>query len=375
MTIAVPDETRARAYGRARRRIARATTAVRLVLVVLAALAGQRLARDLDVPGALVFDVVVYTAVLGAALELGLLPFDYARYRLSRRAGISRQRLVGWLVDLLKASLLGLVFATIAVTLLVWLVRIEPRWWWAIAAVAAIVFELALTTVAPVLLVPLFLRSRPLAAGSLRDDLLALAGSAGVSISTVRVLESGEKSASANAAVVGLGPTRRILLTDTLTGDETVAGAASIAETRAVLGHELGHHRALDIWRFALAGAASTFASLGVAAWIVDRLPDWLAHGGPRTLAGLPALALCLALTGLPGTLAIAAYSRRRERAADAFGVEVAGDGDAFARALEHLCETNLAERWPPRIEQLRSSHPAPGERIAQARDREAVHD
>jgi STE24 endopeptidase len=363
-TDALSDDARARSYSRARRRIGRATTIARLVLVVLAALAGRRLAHDLDVPGPLVVDVAVYTAVLGAALELALLPFGYARYRLSRQAGISRQSIAGWLLDLLKASLLGLAFAIVAVTLLVWLVRVEPTWWWAIAALGAIAFELVLTTVAPVLLVPLFLRSRPLADGSLRDDLLGLAGTAGVSISTVRVLESGEKSASANAAVVGIGPTRRILLTDTLTA------SGSIAETRAVLGHELGHHRARDIWRFALAGAVSTFASLGAAAWLVDRLPDRLAHGGPHTLAGLPALALCLALTGLPGALAIAAYSRRRERAADAFGIRVAGDGDAFARALERLCTTNLAERWPPRIEQWRSSHPAPGERIARARGR-----
>jgi STE24 endopeptidase len=367
--VAGPDETRARAYGRARRRIGLASTVARTVLVVLAALAGRRLARDLDVPGPLVVDAIVYTAVLGALLELALLPFGLARYRLSRRAGISRQGVAGWLADLAKASVLGLVFASAAVTLVVWLARVEPRAWWAIVAAGAIVFELALTTVAPVLLVPLFLRSRPLAEGSLRDDLLALAAAADVSVATVRVLESGAKSASANAAVVGLGPTRRILLTDTLTGDETAAGTASIAETRAVLGHELGHHRALDLWRFAVAGAVSTLASLGVAAWLVDRLPGWVAHGGPRTLAGLPALALCLALTGLPGSLAIAAYSRRRERAADAFGIRVAGDGDAFARALEHLCETNLAERWPPRLEQWRSSHPAPGARIARARE------
>jgi STE24 endopeptidase len=338
------------------------------VLVLLAALAGRRLARDLDVPGPLALDALVYTAVLGGVLELVLLPFGYARYRLSRRAGISRQGVAGWLADLAKGGLLALVFGTAAIALVVWIARVEPRWWWAIAALGAIVFELALTTLAPVLLVPIFLRSRPLAEGSLRDDLLTLAAAADVPVATVRVLESGEKSASANAAVVGLGPTRRILLTDTLTGDETAASDGSIAETRAVLGHELGHHRALDIWRFAALGALATFASLGVSAWIVDRLPDALAHGGPRTLAGLPALALCLALTGLPGSLALAAYSRRRERAADAFGIRVAGDGDAFARALERLCETNLAERWPPRIEQWRSSHPAPGERIARAR-------
>jgi Zn-dependent protease with chaperone function len=157
-------------------------------------------------------------------------------------------------------------------------------------------------------------------------------------------------------------------LTDTLIDETAQASEGSIAEVRSVLGHELGHHRSRDIWRFAALGAVSTLVSLGVAAWVVDRLPDSLAHGGPDTLAGLPALGLCLALVGLPLSLLQAAYSRRRERAADAFGFEVAGDPEAFARALEGLCRTNLAELRPPGLVQLRASHPAPGERIERAR-------
>ena len=338
------------------------------MLGVVLALAGARLARRLDVPGPLLADAVVYAAVVGGAIELALLPFGLAGHRLSRRAGISRQDVRGWLRDRAKGGALALVFGSAALAVVVWLARAQPTWWWAILAALAIAFELALTVVAPVLLLPLFLRSRPLAEGVLRDDLLALAARAGVAVSAVRVLEAGAKTASANAAVVGLGPTRRILLTDTLLGDEAAAGEATIAEARAVLAHELGHHRSLDLWRFALAGAVATLASLGAAAWLVDRLPDALAHGGPRTLAGVPALVLCVALTSLPGSLLLAAYSRRRERAADAFGIGVTGDGDAFARALERLCDTNLAELQPPRLVQVRASHPPPGERIEHAR-------
>ena len=87
-----------------------------------------------------------------------------------------------WLGDLLKGGLLALVFGTLAIAAVVWLARVEPRWWWAIAAVASIAVELLLTAVAPVLLVPIFLRSRPLAAGALRDDLLGLAARAGISV-------------------------------------------------------------------------------------------------------------------------------------------------------------------------------------------------
>jgi STE24 endopeptidase len=281
--------------------------------------------------------------------------------------GISRQSVRQWLGDLLKGGLLALVFGTLAIAAVVWLARVEPRWWWAVAAVASIAVELLLTAVAPVLLVPIFVRSRPLAAGALRDDLLGLAARAGVSVGSVRVLQAGAKTAAANAAVMGMGLTRRIVLTDTLI-DEAAVDDGSISEVRAVLGHELGHHRSRDLWRFAALGAASTFLTFGIGAWLVDRLPAALAHGGPRTLAGVPALALGLGLVGWPLSLVSAWYSRRRERAADAFGFEVAGDPEAFARALEGLCRSNLAEYWPPRLVQLRASHPAPGERIARAR-------
>jgi Zn-dependent protease with chaperone function len=363
-----PEQAAARAYGRARRRIGRAATAAQLVLVVLGALAGRRLADALDVPGPAIVDALTFTAVVGGAYELALLPFGLARYRLARRVGSSRQTVGGWLADRAKGGALALALGTPAVAAVVWLARVEPRWWWAIAVAAAVAVELLLTAVAPVLLVPIFLRSRPLAEGALRDELLALAARAGVPVGSVRVLEAGAKTAMANAAVMGMGPTRRIVLTDTLLDEAAGASDASIDEVRAVLGHELGHHRAGDLWRFAALGVISTLVSFGCAAWVVERLPDALAHGGPETLAGLPALGLCLGVVGLPLSLVHAAYSRRRERAADAFGFEVAGDPEAFARALERLCRTNLAELWPPRLTQLRASHPPPGERIARAR-------
>jgi STE24 endopeptidase len=370
-----PDFRRkAHAYGRARRRLGLASGAVRLALALLAALAAHRLQRAIDVPGPLVLDAIVFTAVVGGVFELVQLPFGLAGLRLSRAAGISRQGAGGWLADRAKGWAIMLVLGAAAVALVVWIARVEPRWWWAIVAAASIALELALTALAPVLLVPLFVRSRPLQPGALRDDLLGLAERSGVAVGSVRVLEAGVKTAAANAAVMGIGPTRRIVLTDTLIGAEEAPPDASIAELRAVLGHELGHHRSGDLWRFAAAGAATTLVSFAGATWLVDRLPTALAHGGPRSLAGLPALGLCLALVGIPFSVAMAAYSRRRERAADAFGFQVAGDPEAFARALERLCLSNLAELDPPRLlHLLRGSHPTPAERIARARRKDSA--
>ena len=104
---------------------------------------------------------------------------------------------------------------------------------------------------------------------------------------------------------------------------------------------------------------------------MLPRLPEALAHRGDGAFATLPALFICAALAQVVAGACVGAYSRRRERAADDYGVDLVGDGEPFARALEHLCATNLSELRPPRHEQwLGASHPPPYERIARARSR-----
>jgi len=182
------------------------------------------------------------------------------------------------------------------------------------------------------------------------------------------VLETSGKSSASNAFVAGYGPTRRIMLFDTLLGDDPEA-EAQLAETRAVLAHELGHHAHRDLWRLTAASLLSTVVTLAVTAFALLHLPEWFTHRGHGAFAMIPALFVCVVAVQVVTAIAQGAYSRRRERAADAYGVALIGDGEPFARALEQLCATNLAELRPPRYEQwLGSTHPPPYERIARAR-------
>jgi STE24 endopeptidase len=262
------------------------------------------------------------------------------------------------------------VIAPLALWGLVAALRAWPDGWWVPVTLGSIAVELVFTVVAPVLIVPLFLRSHPLPPGPLADDLSALAARAGVRVGTVRVLEASEKMASSNAFVAGIGPTRRIVLFDTLLGDDPDT-ARQIAETRSVLAHEFGHHATGDLWRLSAASAVATALSLAAVATALGQLPEALAHRNAGAFAMLPALFLCTALAQVVAGIALGAYSRRRERAADRYGVDLVGDGEPFARALEHLCATNLAELRPPRSEQwLGAGHPPPYERIARARSR-----
>ncbi len=361
----------AQAYGRFRRRLEAADALLGLALALIGALAGAWLADTLDTPGPLIVDVAVWLAVVGGAAELAGLPLSVVAYRRSRREGLSRQRPGPWLLDRAKGLVLGFVVGVPAVTALLALQRQLPHGWWFPAALGAAGLELVMATIGPVLILPLFLRSRPLDPGPLADDLVDLARRAGVRVASMRVLEAGAKTSAGNAFVSGLGPTRRIMIFDTLIGEDGEPDAERIQEMRAVLAHELGHARALDLWRGLALGAASALVAFAFANWLLGVLPSSLVHAGPGSLSALPALALALGIAFVPLGILAAAHSRRRERAADAFSLRTARDGEALARALERICAQNLSElRPPPLYVALRMSHPAPFERIATARGR-----
>jgi STE24 endopeptidase len=347
-------QAEAHRYQRSRRRLGLASNAVELVALVAIVAAtgtiGGRWAVAL---------LVVGMFVLG-------LPFGIAGYRLSRAHGLSRQTPGGWLADRLKGAGVGLVLGAIAAGGLLGIQRAAGSWWPLPAWIAIVAFSALLAALWPVLLLPIFLRSEPMSAGALADELWATARRAQVHVRELRLLKMGEKTAAANAMVAGLGPTVKIYVSDTLAEpeeDEDEGGA--LARTRVVLAHELGHHVHHDIWRLLGVSAGTLAVSVaGMWAAIEAFAPDGAGH-----LSTLPAAVLGFSLASAAISPLGAAYSRRRERAADAYAAALAGEGETFARALERLVARNLSELEPPRLYHLlTASHPTPAERIAVAR-------
>jgi len=368
---AVDDPLRqieAKAYHRASRRRGRVGQLVLAALGLLACLGGARIADVLDTPGPLLLDAAVYAWVALAALWIAGLPFALAGWRAACRAGLSRQNLRSWLGDQGKSLAVGAVLAPLPLAGIAAALRAWPHGWWLPVTAGSIALELLLSVLTPVVIVPLFMRSHPLPPGPLADDLNALAERGGVRVRALRVLEASAKTSASNAFVAGYGPTRRIVLFDTLLGDDPER-EEQLAETRSVLAHELGHHASGDLWRLTAASAVSTAIVLAAVAAALLRLPEALVHRDAGAFATLPALFACAAIAQTVAGIALGAYSRRRERAADAYGVQLIGDGEPFARALERLCATNLAELRPPRLGHwLGASHPPPYQRIASAR-------
>jgi len=301
--------------------------------------------------------------VLAGAYRLVTLPLHWlGGYWLPRRFGLLHQPFRRWLWDAVKAALIGGTLGLLAVLIIYALLRVT-LWWWLWGAAIFLAGYALLALVAPIWLVPLFYRLTPLPDGELLTRLLALARRVGVPVSGVFVVDQSRKSRTANAAVTGLGRTRRILLFDTLLDEFTAE------EVEAVLAHELAHQLHGDIRRGLLVQGALTLVTF----WIADRAlrlgAGWLGLDGPADIAGLPLFGLILMLVSLAALPVANGWSRRVEWQADRFALQTIPDPRAFIRSMERLATLNLAEREPHRLEELfLYSHPAIERRIAHAR-------
>jgi Zn-dependent protease with chaperone function len=307
--------------------------------------------------------VGLVAVVLAAGQTLLAFPLRWVRgFWLPRRFGLLHQPLAAWLADRAKAAILGGALGLGGVLLVYGLMRVTP-WWWLIGAGVFFVVGVALAALFPIVVVPLFYRLTRLADPALERRLLALAERAGVAAIGVWVVDQSRKSRTANAAVVGLGRTRRIILFDTL------ATGFREGEVEAVLAHELAHHVHGDTRRGLVVQGALTLATLWLAAVLLDAGVELWSLAGPADPAGLPWLVLVLMLLGAIQLPLSNGFSRWIERQADDFALRLTRDPAAFIGAMERLGTLNLAERRPHRLEEfLLYSHPALERRIARAR-------
>jgi STE24 endopeptidase len=306
--------------------------------------------------------VALVALALGAGQGVLTLPLKLIRgFWLPRRFGLLHQPLGGWLADQLKAALIVGALGLAAVEIVYALLALTPLWW-IVATGIFIAAQIAMTAMVPIWIVPLFYRLTPLADSGLRDRLLALARRAGVAAIGVFVADQSRKSRTANAAVVGLGRTRRIILFDTLLAEFRPE------EIESVLAHELGHHAHGDMRRGLLVNSVLTIVTMWLAALGLDLGVALLGLSGPADPAGLPWLALVVMALGLIQLPLANGFSRWIERQADDFALATTGNACAFIGAMERLGGLNLAERRPNRLKEIfLYSHPALERRIARA--------
>ncbi|MEU8155065.1 M48 family metallopeptidase [Micromonospora sp. NPDC048986] len=309
-------------------------------------------------------------AVLGGlavvlVADLVTLPFAAWRQSVLTRYGLSTNGWSGWAVDLLKSYAVSAVIGAVALFAFYAVIRLAPRWWWAFGAAGAAVLVGLLSFVLPVLVEPVFNRFTPMEQGPLRTELMSMAARDGVPVRDVLVADASRRTRAVNAYVSGLGPTRRVVVYDTLLREATPA------EVTAVVAHELGHAKDSDVAAGTLTGALGAAAAV-VALYLLGSWGPLLRLAGVDSVAqprAFPLLVALVTVAGLVAAPAQALMSRRVEARADAHALALTNDPESFESMQRRLGSVNLGDPDPPRWEYLYSaSHPSTVERMAAAR-------
>jgi STE24 endopeptidase len=361
-------QARAREYARTRRKLFFADIGLSGVLAVAWLTLGWAvgLERQLLAMTQNIWLVVAgFAAVFGMTFQLAGLPLAYySGYVLPHRYGLSTQSFAGWVRDQLLATALLAALGLPLISGLYWLLRAAGDAWWLWAGVAYVLVAVVLSNLAPVVIMPLFNKYVPLGSehAELVRRLINLASRAGTRVSGVFRFDMSRRTKAANAALTGIGNTRRIILGDTLLNEFTTD------EVETVIAHELGHHVHRDIPIGIVVSGLITLAGLFLASIVLRAGAAALGLGTPASPAAMPLLMLVLGAFALVTLPLNNAYSRWREVLADEYALKATNKPLAFANAMARLANQNLAEADPePWVVFFLHSHPPIRARLAMA--------
>jgi STE24 endopeptidase len=362
------NEDKATRYHRLQRRASILATATGALLLLLLIVTGASAALRSWIAGqtdSFPLTVAIYVIAIFLCYEGVQLPYAYYQgVILERRYGLSTERRWHWWTNHAKAAGVALVMAAAAALLVVALIRWSPDRWWIVAAAAFVGIMVGLAQLAPVLLMPLFYDFKPLDRPELVQRLVALADRAGARVFGVFEWRLSDRTRKANAALAGIGRTRRILLSDTLLAEH------SDEEIEVILAHELAHHVHRDIW----AGIAFEAVLITVGFLAADRtlaaVSGMFGLSGKGDVAALPVLLLAAGAVSILLLPVANSVSRAHERRADRYALRLTGNAPAFISAMKRLAAQNLAEERPSRmVELMLHSHPSTHARIEAAQE------
>jgi STE24 endopeptidase len=361
------DTPEARRYNRIHRWLEFSDFALGLAFLLILLLSGwNAVLRDWAYRFAFqnyTLSVFIYVFMLllgGKLLGIGL---DYYGLRLERRFQLTTQKTRSWIWDETKGFLVGLLFAGIIAELLYFTIRQSPQHWWIISWAMFMGLFVVLAQIAPLILFPIFYKFEPLENDDLKQRLVRLSESAGTKVRGIYKWHLSEKSRKANAALTGLGATRRIILADTLLDHY------SPEEIEAVLAHELGHHVHKHILKSIFVQAGVTLLGFWAANYVLHlSIEQWSMFDTMSDFSNLPLLVLISTVLSALLMPAMNAYSRFNERQADRYAFKTIRSVQPFITSMNKLAAQNLAERTPSRwVEWLFHSHPAISRRVAAA--------
>ena len=334
--------------------------AAQLLVLALLAWRGRTLAARLPLPTRARVRTGVAVGLLAVvAVWLVTLPVDGVFHWWSARYGLTNQGYAAWLGDEAVALLVRAVLVALAVAIVMTLAGRLGAWWWLVGAPALAGAAVVYVVLQPVVVQPLLTSVHPLRNPALTRELEALARRMGVHVSGVDVENASSQTTAANAEAVGVGPSGRVVLWDTL-----LDGRFSRAEIRVVAAHEFGHVKRHHVWKGLAWFAVITIPAAAILALVCERAR----RGGVAHPAVVP-LGLLLAFVLFLATLPLQnAVSRRYEAEADWLALEATRDPGAMIALQQGFVRTSLADPHPPAwVTVFFGDHPTTMQRIGMA--------
>ena len=310
--------------------------------------------------------------LLMMVLSLPGLPLEWwMQFRIEEKFGFNKSTKQLWVVDKIKGFFVAVILAWPLLVSLFWVFENFRENWWIWGWGLFFGFQLVMTVLYPMCILPLFNKLTPLEDGDLRKSLINLADRAGFKAQTIQVIDGSKRSAHSNAYFTGFGKFRRIVLYDTLIEHLTPR------ELMAVLAHEIGHYKKGHVPQMLVVSAAMSLGGFWLINWLTKQ--DWLreqfgfglmkfgAEGRPEFLPALLIFALCMGVFTFWLGPIFNFWSRKNEYEADAFTREVMDDdAQPLVNALRGLHAKNLSNLVPhPAYSFFHYSHPTLLEREA----------
>ena len=311
--------------------------------------------------------IVVGLFFLIGYILLGLveLPFSfYSHIHFGKKYGLSKLNNRQWFFRHLKGEILGFSLSLIIFEGFYWILREVKSTWWVWATILMVGFSIILSALIPVLILPIFYKFESLEKThpELTKDLLDLANQAGFKTKNVFNWKLGAVATVGNAALMGLGSTRRVVISDTMLNQYTNE------EIKWILAHELGHHVHHDLWKHIITGTISTFIMFYITNILFIQLSAILGYPSDiSSVATLPVIGLSFwmvseVLINVPSLW----LSRRDEKSADGYACEVIPNKIVVKSLFIKMADQNLADINPPWWERIfYLSHPPIETRIA----------
>lgn len=305
----------------------------------------------------------IYLTIFCILYYIAFFPLHlYSSFLIDHKYSLSNQAVDNWVKDEIKRSALSFIIFLGAVNIFYFLIRTTADLWWVCACVVWLAFTVLFAKITPNLIIPLFYKYSPIKNKELKNKICDLAKASGIRIIDVLQLNLSSKTKKANAAVIGLGGSRRVVLGDTLLSNFTPE------EIEAVIAHEFAHHKEWHMQKMILFSCALTGVGFFILSITMQYLRTLLKAEAIYDIKLFPAFALVMFVFGLAIMPAEKAFSRMLERDADKFSLRLTNNRSAFITLMSKLAELNLSDANPPKaIKYLLYDHPPISERINMA--------